>query len=296
MKETIKRLVRNEQLSHAYYLEGDDGIFAKWMAKQILCINLGNQGDEQCDCSSCRRIEHDNHIDLFELFPDGTAIKVDQIRNMNQTASLRAVGDKGQIFIIHQADRLNLQASNALLKSLEEPNEQVRYILTGRNAENLLVTIRSRVQVIKIPQSTNSLQIALNQEGIDFEALPICIEAGLSFEDIQTHAEKLNEWCDIIHLTLNEGNYRNAMVWVKKWENCFSNKEEKLISIQLVQSYIKGLFAIKKGKTSAWKNLNILDWPQLSRYVHEVENLSKAIRSNGHYMLQCETFIQKAKA
>lgn len=292
MKKQLLNLIQTNRLSHAYYLEGDNGDFVKWLAKQILCLQPGT---ESCDCSSCRRINNNNHVDLFEIEPDGLAIKVDQIREMNNKAALRSVDNRGQVFIIHQADKLNVQASNALLKFLEEPNEKVTILLTGHNQDKLLATIRSRVQVLKVPVDTTSIPNELAMQGIDFESLRICLDAGLSKEQIMNHATELDGWCELIHLTLNEPNYYDSLVWVKKWEKEFSDKEKKQISLLLIHSYIKGLFAVKKGQETNWKELATLDWSQLTKYLKEVDNLTQAIRSNGQYGLQCEMFIKRAK-
>lgn len=292
MKKQLLKLIQSNRLSHAYYLEGDNGDFAKWLAKQILCLQPGS---ESCDCSNCRRIDNNNHIDLVEISPNGLAIKVDQIREMNNKASLRSVENRGQVFILHQADLLNIQASNALLKFLEEPHEKVTIILTGQNQDKLLATIRSRVQVLKISSDSTSVPNELAGQGIDFECLSLCLEAGLTKEEIVNYAAELDGWCELIHLTLNEPNYYDSLVWVKKWEKEFSDKEKKQISIKLVQSYVKGLFSVKKGQATHWKGLAILDWTQLTMYLKEAENLTQAIRSNGQYALQCEMFIKRAK-
>jgi DNA polymerase-3 subunit delta' len=119
------------------------------MAQTLVCEN----SPEACGhCGPCIRIEKQQSESLHILVPDAEAakpsIKVDAIRELLDSLSLAAAG-KARIVIIDSAHMMNDQAANALLKNLEEPSENVYFILIAPEIEQLLPTIRSRVQVMR---------------------------------------------------------------------------------------------------------------------------------------------------
>lgn len=119
------------------------------MAQTLVCEN----SPEACGhCGPCIRIEKEQSESLLLVKPDAEmakpAIKVDDIRGLLDSLSLTSVG-RARIVILDQAQLMNDQAANALLKNLEEPSENVYFILIAPEIEQLLPTIRSRVQVVR---------------------------------------------------------------------------------------------------------------------------------------------------
>lgn len=290
MKAYFNTLIENKKLSHAYFLEGDDGSFAKWIAKRILCVN--KQMDE-CDCGNCRRVKSNNHPDIFTIEPEGTAIKVDQIRELHQRAALKAVEGSEQIFIVKNADKMNVQASNALLKFLEEPKNQVVILLAGQSRDALLATISSRVQILKIPNHSTLERDARNK-GYQFKALGIFEEIGCNMDDVEKYAAVADEWLDLLSTTMSSPHLQ-ALMWLQKWDQVFAEKEQKRLSIRLLQSYVKALFKAKKGEIQLWGALPHYEWSELSKWANAVDELTRSFHSNGQYTLQLELFIQRVK-
>jgi len=145
---------RHGQVHGAYLFEGAPGTAkrdtALWFAKLLLC---DAPGDEPCDrCKGCLRIQIrdedgaalSHHPDLRILEPDGNRIKVDQIRGLQRDLSLVAHEGGWRVAVILEADRLGTAASNALLKTLEEPPPSTSLLLVADVAETLPVTVRSR--------------------------------------------------------------------------------------------------------------------------------------------------------
>jgi DNA polymerase-3 subunit delta' len=144
----IKRLILQNRLPHAILLIGKTGIgkkaFARAMAKSLLCCNRLD-GTEACgECSSCRKVDALSHPDLVIVSTEGNTIKIDQIRAVIEKTSYRTAKDRFRVIIIEEAEKLSDEASNALLKILEEPPEGNIFVLTSSQHYQLLPTIRSR--------------------------------------------------------------------------------------------------------------------------------------------------------
>lgn len=127
----------------------------------------------QCRC--CRKILSATHPDVHWVFPSGTYIKVDQIRELCQRLALKPHEAKTRVVIIADAHTLNTEAGNTLLKTLEEPPERTVFVLTARQASDLLPTILSRCRHIRFnPISRESIGNYLERRyGLDADAADI---------------------------------------------------------------------------------------------------------------------------
>ena len=120
-------------------------------------------------CRSCRKIQADNHPDIIRVKPTGPFIKIDQIRTLCQTLTMRPYEAKTRVVIISDARSMNPAASNALLKVLEEPPVRTNLILVTDQPSDLLPTIVSRCQHIRFkPISQKIIESELvDQYGTD---------------------------------------------------------------------------------------------------------------------------------
>lgn len=154
--ETAVALLDNSlkggKLSHAYLFVGPPHV-----GKMTLALNLAQalncQGDEKpCGaCSSCQRITRLRHADVQVIGLDSRAeIGIDQIREMERSATLRPFEGRNRAFIIDGAEHLSSEASNCLLKTLEEPPPNVQLVLLAVNERLLLPTVRSRCQKLEL--------------------------------------------------------------------------------------------------------------------------------------------------
>ncbi|TLY47347.1 MAG: DNA polymerase III subunit delta' [Gammaproteobacteria bacterium] len=167
-----QQLYRRHQtghLPHALLLVGQTGLgkvlFATHFAKTLLCNQPVNQSACQ-NCRDCVLVTAGTHPDLRVLTPEkpGQGIKIDQIREViariNHTSQAAY-----KIIVINSADSLLLAASQALLKSLEEPSDRTLFILLTEKLECLLPTIRSRCQVLRfVPPEKNLAMSWLAQQ------------------------------------------------------------------------------------------------------------------------------------
>jgi len=145
--------IKTDHLSHAYIFTGQEGVgkalFAKEFAKALNCKN--NDNDSCNSCTNCNRIEMLNHPDVFWIEREEKAkfIKIENIRNLQNSVRLSPLESDYKIFIIKEADRMNEEASNCLLKTLEEPSPNTIIILIANSVAPIKDTIRSRCQIIR---------------------------------------------------------------------------------------------------------------------------------------------------
>lgn len=146
--------INNHTVSHAYLIDenGYSESFSMVLAfvKAILC-DLKYTNLEKCgNCSLCKRIDEGNYPEIKIIIPDGMYIKKGQILDLQQEFSRSAIEGKKRIYIIKDADKMRSETANSMLKFLEEPDNNIVAILMTNNYNNILPTIISRCQVIKL--------------------------------------------------------------------------------------------------------------------------------------------------
>ncbi|MEC8063604.1 MAG: AAA family ATPase [Pseudomonadota bacterium] len=125
--------------------------FTDAIAARLLCDQ--SKVAEPCGrCKSCIWFQAGSHQSLISIKPEGKSIKIDTIRSLIEKAH-QTQDTKNQVIIIQEADKLNTQAANALLKVLEEPKPNLYFLLTTQHWSKLLPTIRSRVGRIRMAQT-----------------------------------------------------------------------------------------------------------------------------------------------
>ncbi len=171
-QDRAKSLLRNalaaNRLAHAYLFAGTPGSgrmeMAQAFAQAIFCERGGS--DACGECLECRKVLHGNHPDLHIIRPDGATVKIEQIRSLQRELSYRSSGAGYKIYIIESAETMTTQASNSLLKFLEEPPSPVVAILLAPSAQAVLPTILSRTQLVPfVPGDRQALENILVQEG-----------------------------------------------------------------------------------------------------------------------------------
>jgi DNA polymerase-3 subunit gamma/tau len=185
--QTLSLALDSKRLSHAYLFSGLRGSgktsTARIFAKSLLC----EQGptSKPCEtCSNCKGANENAHIDIIEMDAASNR-KIDDIRELIEHTKYKPNIAKFKIFIIDEVHMLTREAFNALLKTLEEPPEYVKFILATTDPLKLPATILSRTQhfrfkKISLNDVTHHLQHILNLEQIEYEiaALEMCARSG----------------------------------------------------------------------------------------------------------------------
>ncbi|MGF0033715.1 DNA polymerase III subunit delta' [Bariatricus sp. SGI.154] len=150
----IRNAVREDQVSHAYILNGDRGAGKKLLANLFATTLLCEKGGPNpCnECHSCKQAESGNHPDIIRVTHEKpNSIGVDDIREqVNNTIMIKPYQGPYKIYIIDHADLMTPQAQNALLKTIEEPPAYAVIMLLTENAQVLLPTINSRCVMLKL--------------------------------------------------------------------------------------------------------------------------------------------------
>ena len=184
---TLSLALDTSRLSHAYLFSGLRGSgktsTARIMAKALVCVNAPTS--KPCDiCDACMSANENRHLDIIEM--DAASNRgIDDIKDLIEHTKYKPTSAKYKVFIIDEVHMLTTQAFNALLKTLEEPPEFVKFILATTDPLKLPATILSRTQHFRFKKIAHKdvhhhLTHILNLENVsyDSEALDILIRSG----------------------------------------------------------------------------------------------------------------------
>ncbi len=164
----LKQHIANDEVRHAYLFTGAPGVGRRSLALEFACAVNCTQppapGEFCGQCRTCTQILNSQHPDLSVVRAEGDTqtLKVDQVRTLQHSLSLAPYSAKYRIALLCDFQQANANAQNALLKTLEEAPRQVILLLTADSAENLLPTIASRCEILRLrPVSVETLAAAL---------------------------------------------------------------------------------------------------------------------------------------
>ena len=185
------------RLPHAFLIGGPRGIgkfvFAQAVAQALLCERPAVDGTACCSCVACGWFAEGNHPDFRLVTPESeqaeeapakkslsTTIKIDQIRALSEFFMLSAHQGGRRIILINPADAMNIAASNALLKNLEEPPAATIFILVAQQPQRLLATLRSRCRIVTLSLPSKEMALPwLRDKGVKNPEL-LLAQAGLA--------------------------------------------------------------------------------------------------------------------
>ena len=168
--------LKGNRLHHAYLFSGTRGVgktsIARLFAKGLNCVN-GVTAEPCGQCAHCRAIEEGNFIDLIEI-DAASRTKVEDTRELLDNVQYKPVQGRYKVYLIDEVHMLSRHSFNALLKTLEEPPEYVKFLLATTDPQKLPITILSRcmqfhLKALEQNQISHHLAHILTQEKIPYE-------------------------------------------------------------------------------------------------------------------------------
>ena len=167
---SLRQIAKMQQVSHSYILNGSEGtgkrLIADWFAQLLQCSGEGKPCGR---CMACLQAISGSHPDIIHVGHEKpNLISVDDIRiGINQTMQVRPYSGNYKIYIVDEAEKMNVQAQNALLKTIEEPPDYGVILLLTTNAASFLPTILSRCVRLDVkPLSDEKVVEKLMDRGI----------------------------------------------------------------------------------------------------------------------------------
>jgi DNA polymerase-3 subunit delta' len=229
--EQLQRTVASGRIAGAYLFVGPAGVgketVARYFAQLIFC-KQDTQPPTVCGtCLACRKVDSGNHPDLQFIRPDGSLLKIGQIRELQRQVIYAPLEASRKVYILTDVDRMNLEAENCLLKTLEEPPAASVLILLTSNLQALLPTTRSRCQILQFhPMPTQELATILadRYSVAPEQATTLAIAAGGSIGKALTQFEKGDPLTEKVPEILRETDRLTAF----RLAEDFKNKPETL--------------------------------------------------------------------
>ncbi|MDD6212231.1 MAG: DNA polymerase III subunit delta' C-terminal domain-containing protein [Clostridiales bacterium] len=161
LKQYFSQVAENKKISHAYILEGEPGTPKKELAGAFARMLQCENGNGCGECHSCRAFDSGNHPDIIYVTHEKQdIIRIDEIRDqLVNDIGIRPYSSPYKIYIVDEADKMNVAAQNALLKTLEEPPYYGIIILLTVNSSYFLPTILSRSMVLKLENHSSGVQL-----------------------------------------------------------------------------------------------------------------------------------------
>jgi len=296
VKEILKRALERHRLPHALLFYGPEGVgkeaMAFELAKALLCENPHDV--EPCNrCRDCQRISQLSHPDVHFIFPAPLSIKdeeyqeilrrkaadpyaaialwanptisIEQIRQLRRVSALTSFEGKAKVAILSQAHQMTAEASNALLKILEEPPGRMFLILTTPRSNQLLPTIISRCQKVRFhPLPDEDIEAALQtRKGVEPQRATLvarlaegnyCRALELLEEDLATQREHV---LDFVRRSL--GDDLDGIRVVDDWLAEFDKKTIKDL-LKLMALWFRDVWVVEKSqRVDAIVNIDAVD-------------------------------------
>ncbi len=255
IKDVLMSAANSGRVGHAYIFEGPKGVgkltVAKAFAMRLLCESPNN-GEPCGECKSCSQCMSQNHPDLqivtnqlYDPAKKSTDVLVDTVRNMKKEIYIRPYSSERKVYIVPNADTMNLYAQNSLLKVLEEPPEYCTIILLAENSNSFLPTILSRAPILKFfPLAEADVGAYLTKHYDGYDASKIDLSAKMCGGCIGKAKELLeNSEADALRSELVnnifalEGSRRKSV-----YDLCLFLKQNK-DEFELLRDMMQGLFA-----------------------------------------------------
>ena len=302
---TFVRSLQNHHLSHAYLISGNPGTpllqVAKYLAKSILC---DNPDPLACNnCITCLRVDDENYPDFIVLDGSAKTIKKEEIGNIEEQFEKTAFESKGiMIYIIHLVENMGVEAINSILKFLEEPGSEIYAFSTTNNENNVLPTIISRCQLLRLKlvnrQEVIEDAISLNVPQEDAELLSYFYNDGELIYDIVNDKEKVDDYKDAKDAfvdfleALKKDDKREAIYYAQtSIIPLVKTKESARLFLDMLVEGFEEILNIQQGKSPILKSYDTILKELSDKLAHVDESLIEILKDRNLINLNVNTSL-----
>lgn len=254
--------ITSNKLSHAYIFETNnyekaDELVIQFI-KYIECPDSIKKEHNEKECYICSSINSNNFIELKIIDPDSLQIKKEEMIDLQKEFASKVISGNKKVYLIKNAERLNSSSSNAILKFLEEPEENITAILMTSSRYSLLKTILSRCQVISLSKTTKNT--SLNE---------IIYKKYFNKEEYNDEIkEKIESYIlNTIRFVNNyEKNIKDSLLFTNQYfHEQFKTREDALIAFEIIKMLYYDVLCGMEHK----------DYSYFENYKEEIEIINK---------------------
>lgn len=309
IKTSLIKSINNNRVSHCYIFEGPKGMgkyeLALIFAQSLLCENFSSNPCNKC--SSCIKINSNNHPDLHIINKDETTIKREEIDELIDSVYKKPYESNKKVYIIKNAHEMTTQAANTFLKTLEEPPGDACLILLTTNSNLLLPTIVSRCQNVKfrnVSKETIKSYLKENYKTQD-ELADLVVEYSKGILNkavniINGNDDILNKRVEIIKLFDKIINADSEIIY--ELENYFEENKDNIDEIlEIVMIWIRDIMFMQNNMDDLVINKDFKQLVKLhgqlmeknSDLIEKLQITSDNIKSNVNYKLAIDNMLLK---
>ena len=288
-KKYLINSIKSNMISHAYMFEGPSGVGKNTMARELAATLLEMENLF-------------NSPDYIEITPDGNSIKIAQIRKLQSDILVKPYKSY-KIYVIDEAQKMTVEAQNALLKTLEEPPKYAIIILITNNKESLLDTIKSRCEIIKFtPIPLVEVADYLTQTGVDKNRASLlanfsrgsmqkAIELSES-EDFHIMRDEVQKYVETF-LTGSMLDIMDIQSSIEKYKDNITYVLDLLVNyfrdIMMVKENVDSSMIINLDRLVFIKNMSTkITYSQLSKIIDIIEETKNKLRSNCNFNISIQ--------
>ncbi len=291
----LKNAVEKNRYSHAYLFETNGyknaNTVALAFAKYLSCPNHYSNNKNCINCTQCNLIDQNTFSEIKIIEPDGLWIKKEQLDSLQAEFMQTAVQSQYRIYIIHNAEKMNVSASNSILKFLEEPAPNIIAILITDNMYQLLDTIVSRCQIISFAKNGETKN-SMIEKITDSIYIPTTVEKLTLDKYMET----------VVHFVeYYESKKENTLLNTQNlWHNVIDDRDKILMAFEMMLLLYKDILNFKMNRKVEYydEKLSLLQkiaeknsMKELVKKIHIVHLTKEKIKLNVNQNLLIDEFI-----